>query len=336
MAEIVLGLATSHGPLLSTPPEQWDQRAAFDRAHPAHSYQGRTYNFAQLRELRAAERFEQQITLEVRQQRYAACQQHIETLGAVLRDVAPDVAVLIGDDQDELFHDENMPALAVYWGETIPNYPLTPEHAAALSPGVAIAAWGHLPPAPQHYPGQPSLGRHLVQSLIADAFDVAHSRRLPDGPHGPSSISHAYGFVYRRIMRDAPMPSVPVFINTYYPPNQPSVRRCYAFGQALRRAIESWPEPSRVAVIASGGLTHFVIEEQFDRELLRALADKDAAALTALPDACFQSGTSESKNWIALAGALADTPLRMTLVDYVPCYRSEAGTGAAMGFAYWR
>ena len=49
----------------------------------------------------------------------------------------------------------------------------------------------------------------------------------------------------------------------------------------------------------------------------------------------FRGGTSEIKNWIALSGALAPTGLHMELVDYVPCYRTEAGNGCAMGFAEW-
>src|ERR1700704_6157262 len=49
----------------------------------------------------------------------------------------------------------------------------------------------------------------------------------------------------------------------------------------------------------------------------------------------FQAGTSEIKNWIAVAGAMSESDLPMTLVDYVPCYRSEAGTGSGMGFATW-
>jgi 3-O-methylgallate 3,4-dioxygenase len=49
----------------------------------------------------------------------------------------------------------------------------------------------------------------------------------------------------------------------------------------------------------------------------------------------FQAGTSEIKNWIVVAGVMAEAGLKMSLVDYVPCYRSEAGTGSAMGFARW-
>ena len=45
MAEIVLGIGSSHGPLLSTPPEQWDLRAKADRANKAHWFRGKTYEF---------------------------------------------------------------------------------------------------------------------------------------------------------------------------------------------------------------------------------------------------------------------------------------------------
>jgi OH-DDVA oxygenase/3-O-methylgallate 3,4-dioxygenase len=55
-----------------------------------------------------------------------------------------------------------------------------------------------------------------------------------------------------------------------------------------------------------------------------------------LDDELLQSGTSELKNWIGAAGALFQTDLKGGVVDYVPCYRSEAGTGTANGFLYWK
>ena len=63
---------------------------------------------------------------------------------------------------------------------------------------------------------------------------------------------------------------------------------------------------------------------------------RDVQSLTTIPEELFQDGTSELKNWIPVAGAMSALGLDMTLVDYVPCYRSMAGTGNAMGFAYWR
>ena len=71
------------------------------------------------------------------------------------------------------------------------------------------------------------------------------------------------------------------------------------------------------------------------RELLDAMQAGDAAKLAGIPENMFQAGTSEIKNWIVVAGVMAEAGLKMNLVDYVPCYRSEAGTGSAMGFARW-
>jgi 3-O-methylgallate 3,4-dioxygenase len=91
-----------------------------------------------------------------------------------------------------------------------------------------------------------------------------------------------------------------------------------------------------VAVIASGGLTHWVLDEEFDHQVLEAFKRGDEEKLSRIPEGIFQAGTSEIKNWITVAGILAETPLKMNIVDYVPCYRSEAGTGNAMAFAYWQ
>jgi 3-O-methylgallate 3,4-dioxygenase len=136
-------------------------------------------------------------------------------------------------------------------------------------------------------------------------------------------------------MNDRVVPSVPVVLNTFYPPNQPTAARCYEFGKSIAKAIESWDNDARVALIASGGLTHFVIDEEIDQAILAAMREGKVDKITALGEGVFQSGTSEIKNWIPVAGAMAKVQFDMHLIDYVPCYRSEAGTGNAMGFVYW-
>ena len=78
------------------------------------------------------------------------------------------------------------------------------------------------------------------------------------------------------------------------------------------------------------GLSHFVVDEAFDRRVIEMMRRSDGEALGALPESLFQSGTSEIKNWIVIAGAMSEAGFTMTLVGYVPCYRSEAGTGNAM------
>ena len=335
MAEIVLGIGTSHGPMLSTPWEQWDQRVGFDRQNKKHWYRGGTYDFDQLVALRKDDGLAAEITPEKWQARSVACRAAIDTLAAKFAEVAPDVAVIVGNDQEELFTDDNFPAFAVYWGETIENRPRTEEQIANLPPGVAIAERGHAPPEDAVYPGHPALGEHIIGSLMNSGFDIAASRRLPKGSGYANGIPHAYGFIYRQIMQDRVIPNVPVILNTFYPPNQPSAQRCYRFGAALKQAIESWESDARVAVLASGGLSHFVIDEALDRKVLDAFAAHDSDTLIAIPEDRYQAGTSEIKNWIPVAAMMDECGKQMTLVDYVPCYRSLAGTGNAMGFLYW-
>lgn len=336
MARIVLGMGTAHGPMISTPPEEWGQRVQADLKNPELWFRGNSYNFEELARLRADEGLGAQITPERWDERHATCGSALLRMAGVYDGIKPDVAVIVGNDQHEIFGDDNMPAFCVFAGETVDNVPATEEQKAMMPPGVAIAERGHRPPQPATYNCLPELGQHIIESLIADEFDVARSTAIPDGGNPwNTGIPHAYGFVYRQIMKDKVIPHVPVILNTFYPPNQPTAKRCYAFGRALARAINSWDEDVTVAVIASGGLSHFVIDEEFDRGVLAAMGDGDEAALTGVPENLFQSGTSETKNWIATAGAMAETGFKMEVVDYVPCYRSEAGTGTAHAFVHW-
>jgi len=103
----------------------------------------------------------------------------------------------------------------------------------------------------------------------------------------------------------------------------------------VRQAIDSWQSDKRVAVFASGGMSHFVIDEEFDHTFVAALKKCDKAFLTSIPLGELQSGTSELKSWISLAGLLEDAKADMHEIDYVPCYRSPAGTGTANGFYWW-
>ncbi|HUK57779.1 MAG TPA: hypothetical protein VLV50_01010 [Stellaceae bacterium] len=332
MARIVLGLATSHGPMLTTPYENWDQRVNFDRRYAEHAFKGKTYNFEQLVKLRAGEGFDKQITKEKWRERHGACMSAISRLADVFAAAKPDVAVIFGNDQKELFNDTGIPALAVYWGETIENRMGAEELKHNEAPGVAVAQAGRIPPEGATYQGVPELGRAIIEKLTGTGHDVTAVKHYRPGR---GAIPHAYGFVYRKIMRDQVIPSVPVILNTFYPPNQPDVRRCWDIGRTVLDAVKAWPSDLRVALIASGGLTHFVIDEDVDNAVLDAIRAGRVDGLADLGEPIFQEGTSEIKNWVALMGAMADLNFKPTIEDYVPCYRSMAGTGNAMGFVHW-
>jgi OH-DDVA oxygenase len=169
---------------------------------------------------------------------------------------------------------------------------------------------------------------------MESGFDLTQATKLPRDC-ARQGIPHAYGFVYHRLLGDTPPPSVPVIFNVHYQPNRPSVRRCLALGRALRQAIREWNGHQRVALVASGGLTHFVIDEEFDQTVLGAMERGDEDALARLPESYFRAGTAEIKNWLPVIAAMIAERKQFHKIDYVPCYRSEAGTGNAMAFVYW-
>lgn len=337
MANIVLGMWTTHGPTLSTSPEQWLLRLPADRANKAHPFRGQRYDFESLARLRQDENLAFKSSLEERTRRHAACRAAVERMADLYAEARIDVAVIFGNDQRELFTDALMPAFTILNGDKFWNEPASAEQAKRYPPGIHEAEWGHKPPAYTEYPGHPELAARLIGDLVTDGFDITRANQLPmiEG-HWHSGVGHAFGFVYRQIMRDRVVPHVPIITNTFFPPNQPTARRCFDLGRAVGRALARWQSDARVAIFGSGGMSHFVIDEAFDQRIFAALEGRDAEALTSIEEHWFQSGTSELKNWIAAAGALFETRLQGGVIDYQPCYRSEAGTGTANGFVAWR
>lgn len=320
MAQVALGIGSSHSPMLSTPFEAFAGLAELDRARlPEFEAKARENRSWTPRELRD----------EVTRARHDATQAAIAHLASVLAAAAPDALVVIGDDQGEWFGADSQPALCIYWGESVENLPPPRE---GLLPLRRLSYWGYYGDGTNRaFPVDAALGRHLVETLTHEhEFDVAHVRVQPRrAPFG-----HAWGFVHQRLMGDRIVPIVPVLLNTYFPPNQPTPRRCYQLGRAIRQAVEAWAPGKRVGIVASGGLSHFYVDEALDRRVLELLAKKDADGIAGLPPDQLESGSSEIRNWMAAGGALEH--LDMQIVDYVPCYRSEAGTGVGMAFAVWR
>ena len=339
MANIVFGFGSSHGPLLSTQPEKWDLRAAADRENPALEFRSGTYTFPELVAARKGEKdFLKEIELEVRTERHQRNQRAMDRLGQKLAEVNPDVVVVVGDDQHEWFHDDVQPAFSVYCGDQVINTGLDEEKMKTMQPGLAISMKANHPPEDHVYPVAKELALEIIDQAMEDEFDVAISAEQPHDAKGLIGVGHAVGFIYRRILKDRPIPVVPILLNTFFPPNQATPKRCYNFGVSIGKAIQKWNGANagkRVAVCASGGISHFVVDEDFDHRMLKALQEKDTKTLFAEPNSMFRSGTSETKNWICAAGILAHTDLKMNLIDYVPCYRSEAGTGSGMGYATW-
>jgi hypothetical protein len=329
MAKIVLGIGSSHGPLLSTPPEQWDLRAKADRENKRHWFRGKTYDYESLLKERAPG-FANDVEVETRRARHAQCRKAMVALTEKFKAVAPDAVVIVGNDQREFFNAGLTPSITVYRGEQIKNV----QHLNEDAPGLNIAEPGNSPADGASYPGAQKLADHILDSLAGENFDLAQSDDTPSGaPRG--GIPHAYGFLYHSILGDTPPPSVPIILNVHFPHNVPKNRRCLDLGRGLQRAIARFDGFERVALMASGGLTHFVIDEDLDKKILAAMETGDETALEAIPENVFKVGTAEIKNWYPVIAAMNAEGRKFHKVDYVPCYRSEAGTGNAMCFAYW-
>jgi hypothetical protein len=336
MAEIVLGIWTTHGPSLALDPKDWTVRVPADKRQRNHPFRGGFYDFDTLVSMRAEEGLAAKAALEERQRHAANCQTAIEQLAKLFREARVDIAVIFGNDQGEVFLEDMSPALAVFDGATFWNQPTTERQIPKSPPGLYEAEWGHNPKARTDYAGHPQLAQAIVRDAVRENFDVARFSVIQEREDNwASGIGHAFGFIHQRIMRDRLVPQVPIFFNTFYPPNQPTARRCFEFGRSVGRTIRAWQSDARVAVFGSGGMTHFVIDEQLDHHVLDCLSRRDGEALCRIEENLLQSGNSEFKNWIGAAGCLFDTSLQGGTIAYEPCYRSEAGTGAANGFVAW-
>jgi 3-O-methylgallate 3,4-dioxygenase len=341
MADVVLAIGTSHSPMLNASAQEWGRFEQREPTTKLRDREGRPSSYAALLQ-EAGNRYEGQATPARFAERHGAAQAALDRLAAEIRDAHLDALVIFGDDQKELFHADNLPALMVYTGATL-SHRMRPPKPEWVDWFAQVQSRYYPQDDIWQHPVDSPLANHLVESLIGADFDPALCERLPRD----EGMGHAFAFVHQRLFGwhrpsflppmprlEPAVPVVPVFINTYYPPNQPSPARCYQLGQAVRAAIERWPAKARVGVLGSGGLSHFAIDEELDGRIVRALRDRDRNALVTLPRELLNSGNSEIRNWIAMAGAGEHLPHAWT--EYVPAYRTPAGTGTGMCFSVSR
>ncbi|WSE34912.1 class III extradiol dioxygenase subunit beta [Amycolatopsis rhabdoformis] len=224
----------------------------------------------------------------------------------------PDVAVIVYNDHANALDLDLVPTFAI---GTAQRYE------------VADEGWGRRPVPP--VVGSPELSEHLVRSLVDDSFDIATFHRL-DVDHGltvPLSV-------YCPDPGDAwPCAVVPVLVNVIQYP-QPTAARCYALGQAIGRAIRSFPPDLDVAVFGTGGMSHQLagaraglINTPFDRKFL-AQIETDPSALAALTreEYIAAAGTEgvELIMWLVMRGALDARITRIHETYHVPASNTAA------------
>jgi aromatic ring-opening dioxygenase catalytic subunit (LigB family) len=179
-------------------------------------------------------------------------------------------------------------------------------------------------------PGHPQLGIHIVETALREGFEPSMSHRL--------KLDHGICIPLWRMGLD-PLPRiVPMIVNSIEPP-LPSLSRCIAWGKLLARAIASFPENLRVAILATGGLSHSIgeptmgaIYEDFDRETIELMKSSDERALVAFLEKelpTHGNGSEEVRNWLVAHGAAGGRGFE--LVDYLPVPKVIVGCG----FAAW-
>ena len=170
--------------------------------------------------------------------------------------------------------------------------------------------------------GHTELARHIGHSLMAEEFDLAffRDRPLDHGCFSPLSLVNMSG---RRWIA----PIVPLQVGVLQFPI-PTARRCYRLGQALRRAVFSYPEDLRVAIVGTGGLSHQVHGERcgfnnpdWDMEFLDLIVN-DPEAITRMTHAELAlRGGAESVEiimWLIMRGALSDNVTKVQQSYYLP------------------
>ena len=214
-----------------------------------------------------------------------------------LREQRPDVVFLVFNDHATAFSLEMIPTFAI-------------GTAAQYAP--ADEGWGPRPvPVVQ---GHPELASHIAQSVIQDDFDLTIVNRM-DVDHGLTvPLSLMCG---KRDPATEPWPFrvIPFAVNVVQYP-VPSGRRCFALGQAIRRAVESFDEDLNVQIWGTGGMSHQLqgpraglINSPWDNAFLDRLID-DPAGLAQVPHIEYvrEAGSEgiELVMWLIARGAMAD------------------------------
>jgi protocatechuate 4,5-dioxygenase beta chain len=263
-------------------------------------------------------------TLEIRQDCYRRIHAAFGVLREQFRAYRPDALILIGDDQGDMFDAANNPTFSIYtgedriWGRDVRDWRVAPEQRRKVE-----------------FTNHVELSRHLLKGLIKRGFDMANIGRFDPRGAPQRGVSHAVANLGPEVDPTLEVPIVCVFLNEYYPP-LPSAERCAQLGEAIADALADRPE--RVAIYASGGLSHFPgefnmgwIDKSLDRWILERLERNDLEALKHLftfDSDNMRSGTGEVRAWISVAGAMK-RPAK--IVDYVPAHCTLTGCG----FAYW-
>jgi protocatechuate 4,5-dioxygenase beta chain len=217
----------------------------------------------------------------------------------------PDAVVVIYNDHGLNFFLDKLPTFAV---------------GAASEYRHADEGWGL--PISRPFPGDPALSWHIIESLVADEFDVTSCQEM--------LVDHAFTIPLALLWPGSggcPVPTIPIEINTVQHP-LPSPARCFKLGQAIGKAIESYGTDMKVLVVGTGGLSHQLdgtragfINKEFDLMCLETLVQQPEVltryTIHQLVELAGSQGV-ELLNWIATRGALTGRVSRVHSNYHIP------------------
>jgi protocatechuate 4,5-dioxygenase, beta chain len=226
--------------------------------------------------------------------------------------VDPDVAIVIYNDHGLNFFLDKLPTFAI---GAAPEYHNADE------------GWGLPTLAP--YAGHPRFSWHVVESLVHDEFDMTMCQEM--------LVDHAFTVPLALLWPDRAkmrVQTVPVCVNTVQHP-LPSPARCYKLGEALGRAVESFPEDLDVVFIATGGLSHQLdgeragfINKEFDLWFMDTLVTDPLALIEyTIHDLVMLAGTQgvEVIMWLMMRGALNGRVAKLHSHYHIPVSNTGAG-----------
>src|SRR5262252_3301288 len=216
-------------------------------------------------------------------------------LGKVLDETKPDVIIFLGADHVETFSVSCVPTFCIVAGDTA--------HAK-------FAGREH------KLPIHREMAEDILNKLVTEQnFDISYSE--------DAELGHAFSIPFEYVIGKRNIPVIPFFTNVYVPP-LPTAKRCEALGKALAKIIKGRKE--RVAIIASGGMSHFPgttkylhPEFDFDRWLVSQMEAGNANALLDMtPEQLDEVGNTELLSWAVMFGAIGSQ--EGELIDYIPTW----------------
>jgi aromatic ring-opening dioxygenase catalytic subunit (LigB family) len=225
----------------------------------------------------------------------------VRAMGRTMLEARPDALVVIADDHLNVFSFDAVPAFCVRIGQSVEK----------MVQDGAIEFDRALDGLPIRYALHEDLANAVLEQGLGGGFDFAASWSAP--------LDHAFLSPVSVLCGERPVPRLaPIWVNCFVKP-QPTARRCFEVGQHLARVIAGGPWT--VAVIATGGLSHFpelsfarlgTSDVAFDRRIVRCLEAGDHEPLRALTiKELHETGSHELLNWMVLIGAVSPARARV-------------------------